>query len=57
MLIVLCHGFQGSSYDMTIILRGLKEALPNAFFLLSKSNEGNTEGDIEEMGQRLAEEV
>lgn len=57
MLVVLCHGFQGSSYDMTIILRGLKEALPNAFFLLSKENEGNTEGDIEEMGKRLAEEV
>lgn len=24
MLIVMCHGFQGSSYDMTMLLRGLK---------------------------------
>jgi hypothetical protein len=38
MLIVMCHGFQGSSYDMTIILRRLKELLPEALFLTAKSN-------------------
>lgn len=50
MLIVLCHGFQGSQYDMLITMRNIKEMLPKANYLLSKSNEGNTEGDIEEMG-------
>jgi len=24
MLIIMCHGFQGSSYDMTVLLRGLR---------------------------------
>lgn len=50
----MCHGFQGSYYDMTIILRGLKQILPKANFLISRSNEGLTEGDIEEMGLRLS---
>lgn len=30
MLIVFCHGFQASSFDMRILERGLKEALPLA---------------------------
>lgn len=42
---------------MTILARGLRELLPDASYLLSRSNEGLTEGDIEEMGARLAEEV
>lgn len=38
MLIVMCHGFQGSSYDMSLIQRGLKAVLPNAAYLLSRKN-------------------
>lgn len=38
MLIVMCHGFQGSSYDMACIHKGLKVALPNASYLLSRKN-------------------
>lgn len=53
MLIVMCHGFQGSQYDMYMLMRNLKETLPLAKYLLSKANEGNTEGDIEAMGERL----
>ena len=53
----MCHGFQGSSYDMMILFRYLKEMLPNANFLISRSNEGETEGSIEEMGERVAFEV
>lgn len=40
MLVVMCHGFQGSSFDMKIIQRGIKEALPLAEFLISRANEG-----------------
>ncbi len=46
MLIVMCHGFQGSSYDMTMLLRGLKEVLPEAAYLVARSNEGLTDGDM-----------
>jgi len=46
MLVVLCHGFQGSSYDMGIIHKGIKAQLPNASFLLARSNETDTETDI-----------
>lgn len=57
MLVVLCHGFQGSSYDMKIIQRGVKEALPLAEYLLSTCNECDTDTDIDQMGQKLAEEI
>lgn len=42
MIIVLCHGFQGSSYDMMMIQRGLKQAMPMANFLNTLSNELDT---------------
>ena len=38
MLVVMCHGFQGSSFDMRIVCRGIKEALPLAEFLISSAN-------------------
>lgn len=47
MLIVMCHGFQGSFYDMIIVMRALKVLLPKASFLISRVNEGKTEGNIE----------
>ena len=55
MLVVLCHGYQGSSYDMTLIKRWIQQQLPDAYYLTSKSNEGDTDGDIKIMGQNLAD--
>jgi hypothetical protein len=55
MLVVLSHGFQGSSYDMTLIRRWIQATLPDAYYLTARSNEDNTETDISLMGKRLAE--
>jgi Putative serine esterase (DUF676) len=53
----MVHGFKGSPNDM----RGLRNQIalqhPHSLFLLSSSNEGATEDDIVEMGERLAKEV
>lgn len=54
MLVVLCHGFQGSSYDMMLIKRWIMQQLPQAYYLVSKSNEDSTEGDIRVMGKKVA---
>ena len=56
-LFVLVHGFQGSSIDMKLLKNSIATVHPEAIFLLSKKNENDTEGDIEEMGVRLAVEV
>jgi Putative serine esterase (DUF676) len=57
-LFVLAHGFQGSTFDMRTFKNIISVALPEALFLCSTSNEeGNTEGNIYDMGYRLAEEV
>lgn len=56
-LFVLLHGYQGSSIDMKLLKNTISMQHPEAIFLLSKKNENKTEGDIEEMGVRLAEEV
>lgn len=31
--------------------------IPDAYFLIAKSNEDNTEGDIRIMGKKVAEEI
>lgn len=54
MVIFLCHGFQASSYDMRIIQRGIKQALPLAEVFLSFANENDTDCNIELMGKKLA---
>merc|ERR1719336_1500802 len=56
-LFVLVHGFQGNSFDMRLMKNNLALLYPDAIFLCSISNEDNTEGDITDMGQRLAQEV
>ena len=53
-LFIMAHGFQGSSFDMRALKNVIAIALPEAIFLQSSSNEGNTEGDIGEMGYRLS---
>ncbi|CAE7568515.1 FAM135A [Symbiodinium natans] len=56
-LFVLCHGFQGNSFDMRLMKNNIALLYPDAIFLCSQSNEDNTEGDFSEMGIRLAQEV
>jgi len=56
-LFVLVHGFQGNSFDMRLMKNNVALLYPDAIFLCSTSNEENTEGDISDMGIRLAQEV
>ncbi|CAG9316223.1 unnamed protein product [Blepharisma stoltei] len=56
-LIVLVHGFQGNHFDMRLMKNNIATVHPEALFLCSNSNEDSTEGDIGEMGVRLAQEV
>jgi pimeloyl-ACP methyl ester carboxylesterase len=56
-LIVLVHGFQGNHFDMRLMKNNIALIHPEALFLCSNSNEESTEGDISEMGVRLAQEV
>lgn len=55
--IVFCHGYQGNSWDMRLIKNQISCLYPDALCLLSVSNESLTEGNIMEMGVRLAKEV
>jgi hypothetical protein len=54
---VLVHGFQGNSQDMKMIKNEIALVFPEVMFLMSSSNEDHTEGDISEMGVRLAKEI
>lgn len=56
-LIVLVHGFQGSSFDLRSLRNYILLVYPKVIFLESSCNEGKTEGDIREMGCRLSREV
>ncbi|KEP64413.1 UNVERIFIED_CONTAM: serine esterase (DUF676) protein [Hammondia hammondi] len=56
-LFVLVHGFQGSSHDMRLLRNNIAVFFPAAAFLCSSANQDHTEGDIETMGKRLADEV
>ena len=56
-LFVLCHGFQGNHGDMRLFRNQIALLFPDSVILLSQSNEDQTEGDIMEMGERLASEV
>lgn len=56
-LFVLVHGFQGCSFDMRTMRNNMAVLYPGAIFLCSRCNEDNTEGDLGEMGTRLAQEV
>lgn len=54
---VLVHGFQGNSFDMRLIRNNISLLYPRALYLCSSANEKDTEGDIAQMGVRLADEV
>jgi hypothetical protein len=51
------HGFQGNSFDMRTLKNMIAIAMPEALFLCAHSNEADTEGDIKDMGYKLAQEV
>jgi hypothetical protein len=38
-LFVMCHGFQGSSFDMRMFKNIIQAALPDSLFLCSSANE------------------
>jgi len=54
---VLVHGFQGRSYDVHLLKQAIGLANPDSLVLSSSANETRTEGDIAEMGLKLASEV
>ena len=54
---VLVHGFQGNSFDLRLVKNHICWLHPNYLFLCSAANENQTEGDIIDMGLRLASEV
>lgn len=54
---ILVHGFQASSNDMRMIKNHLALLYPDSLFLCSSENVHKTDGDIQEMGRNLAEEV
>jgi len=56
-LIVLSHGFQGNSYDMRLIKNNISLIYKETMFLCAASNEDLTDGEIPDMGIRLADEV
>lgn len=56
-LLVLVHGFEGSSYDVRLMRNVLLFRVPRLQIVCSAANEGKTEGSIQEMGDRLAKEV
>ena len=56
-LIVLVHGYQGTTSDMRLIRNMLACVCPEALIFSSSANEGQTDGDIETMGVRLSMEL
>ena len=56
-LIVLVHGYLGSYIDVKMLQDTISNIYPKGLFLLSRANEGRTDGCILEMGARLADEI
>ncbi|OMJ71010.1 hypothetical protein SteCoe_30882 [Stentor coeruleus] len=56
-LVVLVHGFQGSSSDLRIIKNMLCVSFPNNLYLCASSNDKDSESSIYVLGKRLADEI
>jgi hypothetical protein len=56
-LVVLVHGYQGNSWDMRLLKNHVLLLYPHCQVLASTANEMLTEGDIGDMGKRLAAEL
>lgn len=51
------HGFQGNAFDMRVFKACIASRIPDALFHSTTVNEGIQDGDIMEMGMRLAQDV
>ena len=56
-LIILVHGYQGTTNDVRVIRNTIACLCPEAMVLSSSANEEQTDGDIESMGVRLSMEI
>ena len=56
-LFILVHGYKGSSFDLRLVRNNLMILFPDALFVLSDSNENDTENDLAMMGLNLANEI
>ena len=56
-IVVLVHGFKGSSYDMHLIKGYISQIYPQTKLLVSKSNEKSSDASILQQGENLAAEV
>ena len=56
-LFVLVHGYQATGNDMQIFKNHLQAQVPDALYLISRSNEKLTESSIETLGLNLADEI
>jgi len=56
-LMILCHGFQGNSFDLRCFKNNISYLYPDTMFLCASANEDLTDGEIAGMGVRLANEV
>ncbi len=56
-MFILVHGFQGTAFDMRIFKACIASRIPEALFHCTSINEGQQDGDIMEMGLRLAQDV
>lgn len=56
-LIILVHGFQGNSEDLRLLRNNILAIYPSAIFLSSTCNENESDGNIEDQGMKLANEV
>lgn len=56
-VLVLVHGFQGSSWDLQLFRNQLSVAFPDAVLLCATANEADSECDLRVQGARLAQEV
>ena len=56
-LIILVHGFQGNSEDLRLLRNNILAIYPSAIFLSSTCNENESDGNIEDQGMKLANEI
>lgn len=54
---VLVHGFQGNKYDLRLLKNQISDTVPLCEFVQSSCNEGDTYGDLQTLGRKLAKEV
>ena len=56
-VVVFVHGYMGSSWDLRLFRNIMATMHPSVRYLLSKSNERDTNADIADLGRNLAREV